>query len=46
MKNLGRGTGNIDTNITNRTQEIEERFSGIEYTIEEIDIPLKKKCSS
>jgi hypothetical protein len=34
MKNLEKRTGTIDTSITNRTQEMEERISVIEDTIE------------
>jgi hypothetical protein len=30
-------TGTADTSITNRTQEMEEGISGIEYRIEETD---------
>ena len=35
MENLGKRSGVTDANITNRIQEIEERISGIEDTIEE-----------
>jgi hypothetical protein len=37
MGNLGKRSGITDLSITNRTQEIEERISGIEDTVEEID---------
>jgi hypothetical protein len=40
--NLGERSELIDVNITNRTQEIEERISGAEDTIENIDIQSKK----
>jgi hypothetical protein len=33
---LGKKPGVIDTSITNRIQETEERISGAEYTIENI----------
>jgi uncharacterized coiled-coil protein SlyX len=38
MEILGKWRGTIDISITNRIQEIEERISGAEDTIEEIDI--------
>ena len=46
LENLGKRSGVIDTSITNRIQEIEERISGIEGTIEDIDIIVQenKKC--
>ena len=37
MENLGKQTGITDASITNRIQEIEERISGVEDTIEEIE---------
>jgi predicted nucleic acid-binding Zn-ribbon protein len=37
MENLGKKSGAIDESITNRIQEIEERITGIEDTIEDID---------
>ena len=46
MENLGKRTGMIDISITNRIQEMEERISGIEDTIEEIDTPVKENCKS
>jgi uncharacterized coiled-coil protein SlyX len=33
----------IDAGITNRIQEVEERISGAEDTIESIDTSIKKK---
>ena len=30
MEKLGKGSGATDTNITNRTQEMEERISSVE----------------
>jgi uncharacterized coiled-coil protein SlyX len=41
MENLGKGTGSTDANITNRIQEMEERISDIEDTIEEMNILVK-----
>jgi hypothetical protein len=39
MENLGKISGVIDASITNRIQVIEERISGAEDTIENIDTP-------
>jgi hypothetical protein len=36
MDNLGKGSRGTDASITNRTQEIEERISAVEDTIENI----------
>jgi hypothetical protein len=36
IENLGKRSGVIDSSITNRTQEIEERISGAEDTLENI----------
>jgi hypothetical protein len=36
-ENLGKRSGVIDASMTNRIQEIEERISGAEDTIENID---------
>jgi uncharacterized coiled-coil protein SlyX len=46
IKNLEKRSGVIDASITNRIQEIEERISGAEDTIENIDTKVKKnaKC--
>ena len=41
-KNLGRKSGVTDANITNRIQEIEDRISGTEDTIENIDTAVKE----
>ena len=41
LENLGMRSGVIDSSITNRVQEIEERISGAEDTIENIDITIK-----
>jgi prefoldin subunit 5 len=37
IENLGKRSGDIDETITNRIQEIEERISGAEDNIENID---------
>ena len=37
MKDLGKRSGITDVSITNRIQKIEERISGVEDTIEEVD---------
>jgi uncharacterized coiled-coil protein SlyX len=46
IENLGKRSGVRDASITNRIQEIEERISGAEDTIENIDTTLKgnTKC--
>ena len=46
MKNLGKLTGTIETCITNRIQEIEERITGTEDTIEKIDLLVKENIKS
>jgi uncharacterized coiled-coil protein SlyX len=43
IENLGKKSGVIDTSITNRIQEIEERISGAEDTIDNIDTTVKNK---
>ena len=42
MENLGKNSGVIDASINNRIQEIEERTSGAEDSIENIDSTVKK----
>jgi hypothetical protein len=46
VENLGKRSGAIDASITNRVQEMEERISGTEDTIENMDITIKEnvKC--
>ena len=46
LKNLGKRSGVINASITNRIQEIEERISGSEDSIENIDTTVKEntKC--
>ena len=48
LENLGKRSGVIDASITNRIQEIEERLSGAEDTIENIDTTVKEsaKCKT
>jgi len=41
MENLGKSSGVLDANTTNRIQEIEDRISGAEDTIENIDTTIK-----
>jgi hypothetical protein len=41
MESLQMRSGVTDASITNRIQEIEERISGIEDTIEDIDTTVK-----
>jgi len=41
LENLGKRLGIIDTSMTNRMQEIEERISGAEDTLENIDTTIK-----
>jgi chromosome segregation ATPase len=42
IENLEKKSGVIDASITNRIQEIEERISGAEDTIENIDTAVKE----
>jgi hypothetical protein len=37
MENLGKRSGPTDVSITNINQEMEDRFSGMENRIEELD---------
>ena len=43
IENIGKKSGDISASITNRIQEIEERISGAEDTIENIDTTIKEK---
>jgi hypothetical protein len=43
MENLGKWTKTTEASITNRTQEMEERISGTEDTIKEIDNICQRK---
>lgn len=42
MAYLSKLAGTANTSITNRIQEIQEKISGVEVTIEEIDTSSKK----
>ena len=42
LENLGKRSGVIDASITKRIQEIEERISGAEDTVENIDTTVKE----
>jgi predicted nucleic acid-binding Zn-ribbon protein len=44
IENLGKKSGAIDASITNRIQEMEERLSGTEDTIENIDTTIKENA--
>jgi hypothetical protein len=46
IETLGKKCGTIDYNISNRTQEMEERISGAEDSIENIGTTIKEiaKC--
>ena len=45
-ENLDKETGTTDESITNRIQEMEERMSGVEDTIEEKDSLVKESAKS
>ena len=44
LENLGKRSGVIDASIINRLQDIEERISGAEDTIENTDTTVKEKA--
>ena len=46
IETLGKKSGNIDASISNRTEEMEERISGAEDSIENIGTTIKEnaKC--
>jgi uncharacterized coiled-coil protein SlyX len=44
IENLGKRTQITDTNIINRIEEMEERISSIENTIEEVDTLVKENA--
>jgi hypothetical protein len=46
MENLGKLRGTTVASITNRIQEMEERVSGIEDVIKEIDTSVKENIKS
>ena len=42
MGNMDKWTGTTASSITNRVQEMEERISDVEDTLEEMDSSIKK----
>jgi hypothetical protein len=44
IENLGKKSGAIDSSIINRIQEIDERISGAEDSIENIDTKIKENA--
>jgi uncharacterized coiled-coil protein SlyX len=46
IETLGKKSGTIDASISNRIQEMEERISGAEDTIENIDTIIKENVKS
>jgi uncharacterized coiled-coil protein SlyX len=46
LENLGKRSGVIDASITNRIHEIEERISGVEDTIGNIDTAIRENAKS
>jgi hypothetical protein len=46
LGNLEKRSGAIDTSITNKIQEIEERFSRAEETVGNIDTTIKENAKS
>ena len=44
IETLGKKSGTIDVSIRNRIQEMEERISGAEDSIENIDTKVNTKC--
>jgi hypothetical protein len=44
IENLGKKSETIEASITNRTQEIEERLSGVEDSIENTDTTIKENA--
>ena len=45
MENLGKKSGCTDASITSKIQEIEERISGVEDTLEEMDATVKENSN-
>jgi hypothetical protein len=45
MKSLGTQPGTPEASLTNRLEKMEERISGIEDTIKEMDTLVKKKLN-
>jgi uncharacterized coiled-coil protein SlyX len=46
LETLGKRSEVIDASITNRIQEIEERISGAEDTIDNIDTTVKENAKT
>lgn len=46
MENLGTLTGTTEASLTNRIQDMKERISGNEDTIEEMDTVVKENVKS
>jgi predicted nucleic acid-binding Zn-ribbon protein len=46
IENLGKKSGTIDARISNRIQEMEERISGVEDSIENMDTTIKENPKS
>jgi hypothetical protein len=46
MKNLGTPSENTEASFTSQRQEMEEKISGIEDIIEEMDTPVKENVKS
>jgi uncharacterized coiled-coil protein SlyX len=44
METLGKKSGTIDASISNRIQEMEERISGVEDSIENISTTIKENA--
>jgi predicted nucleic acid-binding Zn-ribbon protein len=44
IENLGKKSGTIDVSISNRIQEMEERVSGVEDSIENICTTIKENA--
>jgi hypothetical protein len=43
IETLGKKSGNVDVSISNRNQKMEERISGAEDSIENMDTTIKEK---
>ena len=44
IENLGKKSGNIDVSITHSIQEMEERISGAEDSMENMDMSIKENA--
>ena len=45
IETLGKKSGTIDTSISNRIQEMEERISGAEDSMENMDTTIKENAN-